>query len=238
MKNLLRHGKGNDMESTFEEIGNTSLSLLNKAKSLEVTSPEGFVAAGTFRGELKAELDMWIDKFEPLRLKTKASYDEVLAQKRRVCEPYEQAIKIVGVAINAYATRLENERKAEQAKAEAKAKADAEIERQKLLERAANAKTESKQEELLERAENVYVEPVQVARKIGRMIRTEDVKMIQRKEIEVSIADMVLLCAEIGDGRVPATLVDLKLGVAKSWVKSAGIKSCPGLDIREKTIVV
>src|SRR4030066_33174 len=144
------------MESTFVEAGNTSLALLETAKTLVVNDYDDYVNAGKFRSRLKAEMDGWVGKFEPLRLKTKAAYDEVNAEKKRVCDPYEQAIKVVGTAINAYATRLENERRAEQAKAEAKARADAEVERQKLLERAAVAKTESKQEELLERAENVY----------------------------------------------------------------------------------
>ena len=226
------------MESTFIEAENTSLALLETAKTLVVNDYDDYVNAGKFKSQLKAELDGWVGKFEPLRLKTKAAYDEVKAQKDLVCDPYEQAIKVVGAAINAYATRLENERRAEQAKAEAKARADAEVERQKLLERAASAKTESKQEELLERAENIYVEPVIVERQIEKMVKTEDVKMIQRKEIEVSVTDMSLLCMEIVAGRVPATLVDLKLQVAKSWVKAAGIKACPGLNIREKIIVV
>jgi len=226
------------MESTFVEAGNTSLALLETAKTLVVNDYDDYVNAGKFRSQLKAELDGWVGKFEPLRLKTKAAYDEVNAEKKRVCDPYEQAIKVVGTAINAYATRLENERRAEQAKAEAKAKADAEVERQKLLERAAAAKTESKQDELLERAENVYVEPVIVERQIEKMVKTEDVKMVQRKEIEVSVANMGLLCMEIIAGRVPPTVLDIKLQILKSWIKAAGIKSCPGLHIREKIIVV
>lgn len=226
------------MEPTFEEAGNTSLALLDKAKTLAINNPEDYLLAGTFKSELKAQLDMWVDKFEPLRLKTKASYDEVLLQKKLVCEPYEQAIKVVGTAINAYATRLENERRAAQAKAEAQARADAEAERQRLLERAAAAKTESKQEELLERAENVYVEPVLVERQIEKMVKTEGGKMVQRKELEVSLCDMKLLCTEIAAGRVPITVVDIKPAVLKSWVKYAGIKQCPGLVIREKIIVV
>lgn len=226
------------MEPTFEEAGSTSLALLDKAKSLAVNNPEDYLFAGTFKGELKSQLDMWVEKFEPLRLKTKASYDEVLKQKRIVCEPYEQAIKIIGDAINAYATRLENERRAAQAKAEAIARAAAEVERQKLLERAAAAKTESKQEELLERAENVYVEPVLVERQVERTVKTEGGKMTQRKELEVSLADMKLLCTEIAAGRVPATVVDIKLANLKLWIKAMGIKQCPGLSIREKIIVV
>lgn len=238
LKILSRNGKENNMETTFEEAGNTSLALLDKAKSLVVNTPEDYLFAGTFKSELKSQLDMWVEKFEPLRLKTKASYDEVLKQKRIVCEPYSAAIEVVGKAINSYATRLENERRAAQARLEAQARAAAEVERQKLLERAAAAKTESKQEELLERAENVYVEPVIAKREIEKMVKTEDVKMVQRKELEVTLTDMKLLCVEIVAGRVPVTVVDTKLANLKTWVKAMGIKQCPGLSIREKTIVV
>lgn len=226
------------METTFEEAGNTSLALLDKAKSLVVNSPEDYLLAGTFKSELKSQLDMWVEKFEPLRLKTKASYDEVLKQKRIVCEPYSAAIEVVGTAINAYATRLNREREMAQAKAEAVARAAAAKVQQELLERAAMAKTASKQEELLERAENVYIEPVQVERKIEKMVKTEDVKMVQRKELEVSLTDMNLLCMEIVAGRVPVTVVDIKVANLKLWVKAMGIKQCPGLSIREKIIVV
>lgn len=226
------------METTFEEAGNTSLALLDKAKALVVNSPEEYLLAGTFKSELKTQLDVWVEKFEPLRLKTKASYDEVLKQKRIVCEPYSTAIEVVGRALNAYATRVENERRVAQARLEAQARAAAEKERQELLDRAAAAKTESKQEELLTRAENVYVEPVIAERKIEKMVKTEDVKMVQRKELEVALCDMKQLCAEIAAGRVPVTVVDIKPLVLKSWVKSAGIKQCPGLSIREKIIVV
>lgn len=226
------------METTFEEAGNTSLAVLDRAKSLTVNNPDDYVAAGTFKSELKSQFDMWVEKFEPLRLKTKASYDEVLKQKRIVCEPYSIAIEVVGAAINAYATRLEVERRAAQARLEAQARAAAEVERQKLLERAASAKTESKQEELLERAEQVYVEPVIAERKIEKMVKNEDVKMVQRKELEITLVDMHLLCMEIVAGRAPITVIDIKPMVLKSWIKSAGIKQCPGLSIREKIIVV
>lgn len=216
-----------------------SLDLVEKAKGLSVNNAADFEAAGIFKNELKEHLASWIEKFEPMRIKAKATYDEVLNEKRLVCAPIEEAIKIVGDAINAYATRCENERRAAQAKADAIVRAEAEAERQRLLERAAAAKTETKQAELLERAELVYEKPVIVEREIPKTIHTEaGAKITQRSDIEVILTDMKALCSEIAAGRVPVTVVDVKPQVLKSWIKSTGIKVCPGLQIRPKIIVV
>lgn len=228
-------------ESLFEETVNTdsvALMLLSEAKLLVVNNPDDYEKAGLFKKVLKDGLQRWVDEYESLLARTKAAYDEVRDKKKLVCKPYEDAIDEVNRKLSVYATRLADARLIQQLKLEAQARAAAEVERQKLLERAAAAKTESKQEELLERAEAVYTEPVIAERKIEKMLKTEDVKMVQRKELEVFITDMHLLCLEVVAGRVPVTVIDVKQAVLKSWVKSAGIKQCPGLAIREKIIVV
>lgn len=229
------------METTFEEVGNTdsvALMLLADARKLAVNNPEDYEKAGLFKKELKAGLQKWVDEYESLLADTKAAYDNVREKKKAACKPYEDAIEVVNNALSVYATRLVNARRIEQAKLEAQARAAAEVERQKLLERAAAAKNESKQEELLERAENVYVEPVIAKREVEKMFKTEDLKMVQREDIEIIITDMKLFCTEIAAGRAPITAVKLCLDKTKSWVKAMGIKQCPGLSIREKTIVV
>lgn len=225
------------MESKLESK-NVSLDLVEKAKCLTVNNAADFEAAGIFKNELKEHLASWIEKFEPLRLKTKDAYDEVLKDKRLVCAPIEEAIKIVGNALNTYATRLENERLATQAKADAVARVEAEAERQKLLDRAAAAKTETKQSELFQRAELVYEKPVVVEREIPKTTHIGDISITQRSGTEVILVDMKALCGEIAAGRVPVTIVDIKPKVLNQWVKSAGIKICAGLQIRPKTTVV
>lgn len=220
------------------ENKNVSLVLVEKAKSLSVNNAADFEAAGIFKSELKEHLASWIEKFEPLRLKTKDAYDEVLKDKRLVCAPIEEAIGIVGNALNTYATRLENERRAAQAKEDAEARAKAEAERQALLDRAAKAKTAKKQDELLERAELVYERTIVVEREIPKTVHFGDISITQRNNIEVILTDMMTLCGEIAAGRVPVTVVDIKPKVLNQWVKSAGIKICAGLQIRPKVTVI
>lgn len=230
-----------EMETLYEETGSTdrvALMLLSDAKKLVVENPDDYEKAGLFKKVLKDGLQRWVDEYESLLARTKAAYDEVRDKKKLVCKPYEDAIDEVNRKLSVYATRLADARRIEQAKLEAQARAAAEVERQKLLERAANAKTESKQEELLQRAENVYVDPVIAKREIEKMVLTEELKMVQREDIEIILTDMKLFCAEIAAGRAPITAVKLCLDKTKSWVKAMGIKQCPGLVIREKTIVV
>ena len=222
---------------TVTETMNTP-AILERANGLVVCDSDTYEAAAILKKELKAEYESWVEKFEPLRIRAEATYDEVLNEKRKTCEPYEKAITIVGNALNSYATKLAEERRAAQAKADAAARAAAEKERQVLLERAAAAKSGAKQEELFERAEMVFEKPVIVERKIAKTIKTEAGNVTQREGIEVIVVDIKLLCAEIGAGRVPITVVGERQRELAAWVKAMGVKACPGLIIRPKTIVV
>ena len=222
---------------TVTETTNTP-AIIERVKGLAVSDQATYEAAAALKKELKNEYESWVEKFEPLRIRAKATYDEVLNEKRKTCEPYEKAITIVGNALNSYATKMAEERRVAQAKAEAAARAAAEKERQALLERAAVAKKESTQEALLEQAENVYVEPVIVPREIAKTIKTEAGNITQREGIEVIVVDIKLLCGEIAAGRVPITVICEKQRELAAWVKAMSVKSCPGLVIRGKTIVV
>lgn len=226
-----------NVENELEDR-NVSLVLVEKAKSLSVNNTADFESAGIFKKQLEGHLAAWVERFEELRVLTKAAYDKVLSDKRIACTPIEDAIKTVKEALNAYATRCENERRAAQAKADAEARAKAEAERQALLDRAAEAKTTKKQDELLERAELVYEKPVIVEREIPKTIHVGDSRITQRSGTEVVLVDMKVLCGEIVAGRVPITVVEVKQKVLNEWVKSAGIKACPGLQIRPKVTVI
>lgn len=219
------------------ETTNT-LAIFERVKGLAVSDQATYEAAAILKKEMKTEYESWVEKFEPLRIRAKATYDEVLNEKRKTCEPYEKAIAIVSNALNSYATKLAEERRVAQAKAEAAARAAAEKERQVLLERAIAAKKESTQEALLEQAENVYIEPVIVPREIAKTIKSEAGNITQRESVEVIVTDIKLLCAEIGAGRVPITVICEKQRELNAWVKAMNVKACPGLIIRGKTIVV
>lgn len=215
----------------------TDISIVENAKKFIVASEPGYVAAGEFKSSLKHELKDREDYFEPLREKAYSAYQEVLDKKRKVCEPYKTAIDIIQKTMDAYLTKIENERREAQRKAEEEARKQAEKERQALLEKAVKAKSEEKQEALLEKAEQVYVEPVIVEPIQPKTIKTESgVSLSGRRKIAVDVVDLRKLCKAVGDGIVPDTIIDIKYSVLNKWVQSAGIKNgqIPGIVIREE----
>ena len=222
-----------------------SPAIIERVSGLVVCDQKSYEAAAVLKKELKEQMALRINDFSPYYEnaqdayeKAKIARDGFKKQIALACEPYEKAITIVGNALNDYATKLAEERRVAQAKSDAAARAAAEKERQALLERAAAATKASTQEALLSRAENVYVEPVIVPREIAKTIKTEVGNITQREGIEVIVTDIKLLCAEIGAGRVPVTVIGEKQRELASWVKAMGVKACPGLVIRGKTIVV
>lgn len=226
------------------EMTNTP-AIIERANELVVCDPETYEAAATLKKQLKEQMALRVADFSPFYenaqeayTKSKIARDGIKKQMELACEPYERAIAVVGNALNSYATELAEERRVAQAKADAAARVAAEKERQALLERAAAATKASTQESLLESAENVYVKPVIVPREIAKTIRTEAGNITQREGLEVIVVDIKLLCAEIGAGRVPITVIGEKQRELASWVKAMSVKVCPGLIIRPKTIVV
>lgn len=215
----------------------TDISIVENAKKFIVASEPGYVAAGEFKSSLKHELKDREDYFEPLREKAYSAYQEVLDKKRKVCEPYKTAIDIIQKTMDAYLTKIENERREAQRKAEEEARKQAEKERQALLEKAVKAKSEEKQEALLDKAEQVYVKPVIVEPVQPKTIKTDSgVSLSGRRKIEVDVVDLRKLCKFVGDGIVPDTIIDIKYSVLNKWVQSAGIKNgqIPGIIIREE----
>lgn len=224
-------------EEIISYEANEGLSFIERAKSFIIINQEIYGIAGDFKATLKKELKEREDYFEPLREKAYSSYQEVLDKKKKVCEPFKTAIDYIQKSMDAYLTKLENERREAQRKAEEEAIKQAEKERQALLEKAVKAKTEEKQEELLEKAEQVYVKPVIAEPVQPKTIKTESgVSLSGRRKTEVDVVDLKKLCKAVGDGIVPDTIIDIKYSVLNKWAQSAGIKNgqIPGIIIREE----
>ena len=88
---------------------------------------------------------------------------------------------------------------------------------------------------LLEKAEMVYAEPVTVAPVIDKTIRTASGNITQAEELKITVTNPALflktLC-EQNPGAV-ANIVKIGDGPLKSFVKTNGLKSFPGLTIVE-----
>ncbi len=117
--------------------------------------------------------------------------------------------------------RQEQERKARMAADEAARK-----ERAKLEAQAAKAAEKGKGEkaaDLIEKAQEVVAAPVFVAPVVDKNVR---------KDISVTVTDLKALCAAIGSGQVPTTVIDVKAGQLKP-----GPKQCRSRTVRLRALL-
>ena len=113
-----------------------------------------------------------------------------------------------------------------QFQAEREALLVAQKERERLQEEAKQAALEGRDDavDLLNRAENVYAEPVNISPLMDKTTKIETGSVTGRKDIKITVVDIQALCKEIAEGKVPATVVDIKLANLKSFCKLNQVK--------------
>jgi len=220
------------------DLDNKSLSLYEQATSLVIVDRATYGAAGEVGKALKSLVAEITDFHEPMRISAKAAYDSVLKSKNDALAPVNEAMEIVRKTMNTYAQEQERIRKEDERKAQVKANEEAQKEREKLeaqAEKAIEKGQDEKADSLLEKAENVYAAPVYIAPVIDKTVKTASGNITQAKELKITITNMVLflenLCLK-NPGAV-ASIVKIGDGPLKSFVKTNGLKSFPGLNIVE-----
>jgi len=218
------------------ELEMKTLTLYEKATSLIITDNDSYIAAAEVGKGLKALEKEITEYHEPLRVAAKASYDAVLKRKNDDLAPVIEASGIVRKTVNTYIQEQDRIRKEEECKAQIKADEDARKERERLEAQALKAiesGKESKAESLMEKAENVYAAPVTVAPTVNKTVHTASGNITQAKELQITVTDIKLFVTELVKQNSAMTMISVGAGPLKSWVKSNGIKTFPGLSINE-----
>lgn len=87
-------------------------SFLAEIGEIKITSQQEYDAGTTFLKRISATIKQVDDEFEEDRVKTKAAYDAVLADKKRFKEPLERVDAVIRNVMSKYATEQENIRRA------------------------------------------------------------------------------------------------------------------------------
>lgn len=100
---------------TIEDTLNHEVSLIERqAQSVTVACDADYSAAGDLTKSVKQMQKKIKDYWEPLRVSTKAAYDEILLHKKQMLEPLEAAEKILKNKMSHYSMEKERERKAQE----------------------------------------------------------------------------------------------------------------------------
>jgi hypothetical protein len=217
------------------ELETAPLALINEATSLKVVDQITFGIAGELGKTLKEEIKKREEYFEPMRIKAKASYDEVLKMKKDAISPLEVQVDALRKTMNVYLQEQERIRREEEARLQREENERARKEQERLLAQAAKAEEKGqyeKAEEKLEQAEMVYAAPVTVAPKV-ETAKFDGGAVGQVKEIQITVTDVkAFLMALLQKGMAP-TMIEIKVAPLKAWQKANAITTFPGLHIVE-----
>ena len=226
-----------DLVISEEQIEKEALTLKQRAESMQILTPEDYQSSAEMRKVLKDLDKNIVTFFEPMKQAASAAHKAICAKENEARKPITEADALVSKKRTAYYDEQERIRKEAEAKAQREAEEAAKKERDRLLALAVKAEEKGKDEKaegLLEQAEQVYVEPVFVAPVVAKSIKLESGGGVSRiKDVEITVVNPLLLIQEIAAGRVPITVMEVKAGALKAWVKATDTKHVPGLAIRE-----
>lgn len=124
-----------------KEIGKEASLIERRAMAIEVSSELGYEVACDYTKQVKSMQKKIKEYWEPLRVSAKKAYDEVVAKKKQMLTPVENAEKILKRKMGEYV--MEQERKAreqeEQRRKEAQAAIDKKLEEAAAMETAGDA---------------------------------------------------------------------------------------------------
>lgn len=226
-----------DLVISEEQIEKEALTLKQRAETMQIVTLEDYQTSAEMRKILK-DLDKNIVAFfEPMKSAASAAHKSICAKENEARKPITEADAIVTKKRTTWYDEQERIRKEAEAKAQREAEEAAKKERERLLALAVKAEEKGKDEKadsLLEQAEQVYVEPVFVAPVVAKTVKLDGGGSTTRiKDVEVAVVNPLLLIQEIAAGRVPITVIEVKPGALKTWVKATDSKHVPGLAIRE-----
>lgn len=209
-----------------------------KALSLKVIDEATFIEAGEFGKSLKALESKIETHYAEAIKKAHEAHKAMISLRDKDLVPVKEALSVIRATMNTYAQEQKRIQDENDRKARIKAEEEANEKRKKLeaqAEKAIDKGQEEKAEQLMETAAAVYVQPVFIEPVLAKTVQTASGNITQAKELKVTVTDMNLflktLC-EKNPGAV-ASIVKIGDGPLKSFVKSNGLKSYPGLGILE-----
>ena len=115
-------------ESAEEKSLSSTVSMIElKAEAMQVDSDLSYSAAAEFLKQIKSAQKKVKEYWEPLRVSAKRAYDDVLAKKKEMTEPIENAEKTLKRKMSDYT--MEQQRRAREEEERLRREAQAEIDR-------------------------------------------------------------------------------------------------------------
>lgn len=227
------------METTaikkYEIQGNQ---LLVEARSIMIVDDVTRELASEFTANCRKAVKTIETEFKPDIEKAHQLHKDLLNRMKRLILPFVEAQSVVDGEIRR--DWLERERARQEAERSARMEAGMERRRQEaaLAEESARAIAEGNMEKAEVLADmEVVVNPIQPAPDIAKTTQSDAGSTTVRKDIEVKLVDKQDVIIAVFEGRLPDTILDVNMGMAKRYAKAGGLTVMPGFRITETAIV-
>lgn len=223
-----------------KELETKVATLKEQVDAIVVGTVQSYSLAGEMGKGLKELRGKIVDYFAPLKDAAHKAHKAITSKESEELKPLDEAITILRNKMNAFNEEQKRLERIEQARLQKIADDAAAAEREKLLKAAIKAEEKGqtdKSETLLDRAEDVYVAPVTVAPTVAKTVQTSAGNITQAKEVNVTVLNLKLFIAELVKRGMEPTMIEVKAGPVKAWVKANGLENFPGLSITHGTSV-
>jgi len=213
------------IEDTEEEKAEKSaLALRQEVEALQVVDQESYNLANSINKKAYEGKKSFHDWFDPIDEASKRQRQAVIAQGKKIDEPFDFAIKVTG-------KKAADWMAAERAKA-AEAKRKAEAEARKAAEEAALAAAQALQEQGMGAAAEAVLEQPVVIPKIVVETPIADEGTFIRTNYSAEGVDLLTLVKAIAGGEAALNAVQFNQDYLNGWARtSKGTESMPGVRV-------
>jgi len=219
----------------YEEQG---VDLLSHAESIVIVDDITRELAVEFTTKARGALKALETEFRPDIQKAHSLHQDLLGRLKTLSEPFKEAKRIVDGEISRDYLEQEKIREDEQRVADEKAETARkaqEAELQAEAEEAIEAGDLEEAEELLDTT--IKTAPVVPVAEAPKTVRSASGTTTVKKDIAIAVADKHVIITAVFDGKLPDTILDINLGMAKRYARAAGLTSMPGFHITETATV-
>ena len=218
------------MEQNVRE--NQSLAIIDQARDIKVIDIPSRTSAAAFIITAKGALKEIKASHEDLKDAAYQTWKIACQEEKAETGPIIEAIKLLEEEINAFDLAEMNKKQAEEAAFKAEAdKKRAEIEKQ--IQKAHAKNDLDKVDELTDKVAAI-MNPVMPTQDKTVKFGGSGGGFSTSPDIEVEVVDLAAFVVAVAAGKIPITVIDIKLTTLKSWIKSSGLTQAPGVLIKPK----
>jgi hypothetical protein len=212
--------------------------LLTEAKSIMIVDDTTRELASEFTANCRKAVKAIEAEFKPDVEAAHKLHKDLLDRMKRLCEPFKQAQGVVDGEIKREWMEREKERREVERRARIEEEAERRRQEAQLAKEAAEAIDRGDMEEAEALADSqVVVQSVRPAPDVVKTTKSDAGSTTVKSDILVELVDKKVVITAVGDGKLPDTILDVNLGVAKRYAKASGLTQMQGFRISETAVV-